>query len=373
MTLRERILAAYRGETPDAVPYMLDLSHWFYHKNALPWDLSRAYTEPERALIDYHRRMGVGFYMPNLAAFTTVEYRDDVLAEVTRKSEGGVTEIAWTFTTPIGTIERRRVWSEDTYAWGIREWGIKSEADLRVLGHALSGRRFVPHWDRYQAWVDCVGDSGVVYAPVGYSAVGELLHYWMGIEGFTYMAADQLETMHEVVEQINESNLACIDAVAESSAEVVIMGDNFSSDVQPPRFFDEWSRAYYEEAVRRLHRAGKKVAVHIDGRLRGALSMIRDTGADCADAVTPFPMGDLRPEECRAEAGPDFILSGGVSPDLWLPTASSDDFKRAVMRWLDLRKSSPRLIAGAGDQVPPGAVEERIEIMRDLVEKHGRY
>ena len=32
MTLRERILAVYRGETPDVVPYMLDLSHWFYHK-----------------------------------------------------------------------------------------------------------------------------------------------------------------------------------------------------------------------------------------------------------------------------------------------------------------------------------------------------
>ena len=33
MTMRERILAVYRGETPDVVPYMLDLSHWFYHKN----------------------------------------------------------------------------------------------------------------------------------------------------------------------------------------------------------------------------------------------------------------------------------------------------------------------------------------------------
>jgi hypothetical protein len=99
--------------------------------------------------------------------------------------------------------------------------------------------------------------------------------------------------------------------------------------------------------------------------------MIRDTGADCADAVTPTPMGDLSPEECRREAGPDFILSGGVSPDLWLPTAPMDDFRRAVMSWLDLRKRSPSLIAGAGDQVPPGAAEERMEIMRDLVETHG--
>jgi len=27
MTTRERILAVYRGQTPDVVPFMLDLSH----------------------------------------------------------------------------------------------------------------------------------------------------------------------------------------------------------------------------------------------------------------------------------------------------------------------------------------------------------
>jgi hypothetical protein len=47
------------------------------------------------------------------------------------------------------------------------------------------------------------------------------------------------------------------------------MGDNFSSDIQPG-FFNEYSRAYHTEAIRCLHSTGKYVAVHIDGRLRGA-------------------------------------------------------------------------------------------------------
>jgi hypothetical protein len=84
-------------------------------------------------------------------------------------------------------------------------------------------------------------------------------------------------------------------------------------------------------------------------------------------------MGDLTPRECREEAGPDFILSGGIPPNLWLPYVDTETFKKAVLDWLELRKLGPRLIAAAGDQVPPGAVEERIEIARDLVEKHGRY
>ena len=369
MTLHDRILAVYKGLTPDVVPYMLDLSHWFYHKHGMPWDLSHAYEEPERELIDYHKKMGVGFYMPNLASFFSAQYTEGVSAEVTNHES----RITWRLNTPLGSIERKRVWHEQTYSWAISSWGVKTQHDLRVLGYALSSMEFAPRWDRYQAWVDYVGDCGVVYMPAGYSAIGQLLHYWMGIEGTMYAMYDWPETVHEVVDQINQCNLDLIDLLASSPAEVVIMGDNISADVQPPHFFDEWSRPYYAEAISRLHAAGKYVAVHIDGKLRGALRMVRDTGADCADAVTPAPMGDLTPEECRAEAGPDFILSGGVSPDLWLPNVSIEDFRAAVIRWLDLRKLSPRLIANAGDQVPPGAVEDRIEIMRDLVETHGRF
>ena len=151
------------------------------------------------------------------------------------------------------------------------------------------------------------------------------------------------------------------------------MGDNFSSDIQPPHFFDQWSRKFYTEAIARLHSADKKVAVHVDGMLFGAIKMMRDDGADCIDAVTPPPMGDLNPQQCRDEAGSKLILSGGVSPELWLANTDAAVFKKAVLEWLDLKKRSSSFIANAGDQVPPGAVEERIEIMRDLVNKHGKY
>lgn len=373
MTQRKRILAVYRGETPDVVPFMLDLSHWFYQKHQLPWDLSQSYDKPEYDLIDYHRKMGAGFYIPNLGAHFAAKYPDDVQSEVVKTEVNGVPEITWRFTTPVGTIERTRRWEEKTYAWGIKRWGVRTEQDLRVLGHAMGSRTFAPRWDKYLEWTDAVGEMGVVYIIVGYSAMGHLLNYWMGIEQTMYAAIDWPETLHEVVDQINNNMLDLIDLVATSPAEVVLLGDNFSSDIQPPSFFDEWSRPYYEEATRRLHAAGKYVSVHIDGRLRGATGMIRDSGADSGDAITPTPIGDLTPAECREEAGPDFILSGGISPELWLPEVPVEHFKRAVLEWLDLKKRSSRLIAAAGDQVPPGAQEERIAIMRDLVEEYGSY
>jgi hypothetical protein len=373
MSMRERILAVYRGETPDVVPYMLDLSHWFYHKNRIPWDLSTAYETPEVALITYHKKAGAGFYMPNLGSFYRVEYGPDVRAETWKERRDDSPEIVWRLTTPLGSIERRRVWEETSYSWAITRWGVQTEQDLRVLGSALGSRTYAPLWDRYQAWVDAVGEMGVVYLSAGYSAMGHLLNYWLGVSGVAYAAADWPSTLREVVDQINDNNLLLIDLLAASPAEIIILGDNFSSDIQSPRFFARWSRAHYVEAIRRLHEAGKAVAVHIDGKLRGALSMIRDAGADCGDAITPAPMGDLSPLECRQEAGPDFILSGGVPPNLWLPEADTETFQRAVLEWLDLKRFGPRLIANAGDQVPPHAVEGRIELMRELVEIHGRF
>lgn len=372
MTPRDRITSVYKGHVPDQVPYMLDLSHWFYQRNRFPWDISKSYDKPECELIDYHKKMGVGFYLPNLGSFYDVSYSHDVKASV-RKDEAGKA-ITWGFETPLGSIERTRVWEEGSYSWGISGWGVKTEQQVRVLGYALGNRtyRFLP--EKYRAWIDCIGDSGVCYVVFGYSGMGRLLHYWMGIEGTMYATVDWPDTVRAVVDQINQNNLTLADMLADSPVEFVLMGDHFSGEIQPPRFFDRWSGTFYAEAIRRLHAAGKAVAVHIDGsRLSGALKMIAGTGADCADAVTPQPMGDLTPQQCRDEAGPDFILSGGVSPDLWLPGVSVDVFRKAVLNWLELKKRSPRLIANAGDQVPPGAVEERIEIMRELVDEHGRY
>ena len=373
MTMRERILAVYRGETPDVVPYMLDLSHWFYHKNRIPWDLSVAYDKPESELIAYHKQAGAGFYMPNLGAVYSVTYGDDVESEVRKEHHDGVPEIVWRLTTPLGSIERRRMWEESSYSWAITRWGVQTEQDLRVLGYALGSRTYAPLWDRYHAWVDEVGDMGVVYLSAGYSAMGHILNYWLGVSGTAYAAADWPTTLREVVDQINDNTLKLIDLHASSPAEIVIMGDNFSSDIQSPRFFAKWSRAYYAEATQRLHAAGKCVAVHIDGKLRGAIGMIRDAGADCGDAITPAPMGDLSPLECREEGGPGFILSGGVPPTLWLPEVPREAFEKSVLEWLELKRYGPRFIANAGDQVPPHAAEDRIEIMRELVEKHGRY
>ena len=374
MTPRERILAVYQGQKPDRVPYMLDLSHYYYHQFQKDWDLCYGYHEPERDLIDFNKKMGAAFYMPNQAVFFKVSYPDDVKSTATRTVVNGIPEIAWRFDTPLGSIERIRVWEPTSYSWAIKKWGVQDEKDLAILAYAMGSARYTPLTKNYDAWADYVGDNGVVYLSPGYSAIGYLYNYWMGVEDTIYASYDMEDELGEAVEKINAKELELMEMLAsEYNAPVICMGDNFSSDIQPPAFFERWSKNYYTKAIEIAHHYGKKIAVHIDGKLTGAISMIRDCGADAIDATTPGSVGGCTAAQCRAEAGDKLILSGGIPNELWYSYADIGDFEQAVKDWLALKDITPALISAAGDQVPPGAEESRILRMGELVAEYGNY
>ena len=159
MTPRERILAVYNGQTPDRVPYMLDLSHYYLHKYQLPWDLCNGYPKPDTGLMDFTKQMGAAFYCPQQTHFWNVEYANDVKSSAVTNVVNGVPEIVWRFDTPIGSIERIRVWEPGSYSWAIKKWGVEDEKDLEVLAYAMSSRRYSAIPRNYEDWADYIGDS----------------------------------------------------------------------------------------------------------------------------------------------------------------------------------------------------------------------
>jgi uroporphyrinogen-III decarboxylase len=105
---------------------------------------------------------------------------------------------------------------------------------------------------------------------------------------------------------------------------------------------------------------GKPIVTHIDGRLRGLLQATRELGFAGVDAATPAPWGDLSPAECRAEAGPDYILSGGVPPGSFNAAVPLRVFEAQVEAWLQLRRQSSAMIIAPGDQLPPDGEIDRV-------------
>ena len=369
MSPRERIRAVYQGRTPDQVPLMLDLSHWYKKNFNVFFDLT-GFTRVEKPLLELHRKCQAAIYVETGSHFDI--YYEDPTVEAKAYTDGnGVfhTQIS----TPLGSIAEERVFSRESYSYHIRKWLVQNIADLQVLQYALLRRKVRPRFDRYQAWAEAAGDLGYIYTFLSYSGLGFLISRYMGVENTILAMYDYPAQFENFVQGVNATNLEMLDQIIDGPFEVLIVGDNHDANVQSPTLFKKFTYDYYHEVARRLHHHGKYLAVHVDGEMKGLLGLLDACGVDCIDAATPAPMFSLSPEQARQAAGDRMILSGGIPATVFSPLTDDQQYVETVKQWLDTRMTSSRLILAAGDQVPIDTPWYRIEMLSELVDRYGRY
>lgn len=362
MTPRQRLLAVLRGQVPDQVPAIADLSWWHAAHGGGRFTPSVAGNDQRlQALMPLHRQTGAAIHL-NTGSFFESIFREGVTATTTIDGD----RYSQLIQTPHGAIEEVRRWSDSAWSWGIEQHMIRSVEDLKVLRWAYEGVQFRPRWDVYEQAVATVGELGVAFATVPYTGMGFLMARYAGVEQTVMFSIDAPEELEATVAVLNDAHERAFRLMAEGPTEVLIVSDNLSSDVQSPAWFQRYSAAHYRKIAQIAHDNGKVLSVHIDGRLRGLLRAAADCGIDGADAVTPAPWGDLTPEQCRAEAGPKLVLSGGVPPDSFDPKVPLKVFDEQVEAWLALRRHSPALIIAPGDQLPPNGDIDRVKRMVEM-------
>jgi uroporphyrinogen-III decarboxylase len=193
--------------------------------------------------------------------------------------------------------------------------------------------------------------------------MGFLSSRYAGVERTVMLAMDEPDELEQTVATINAAHEKVTRLMADGPSLVLFHSDNLSSEVQSPRWLERYSGACYRRMAQIAHDYEKPLVTHIDGRLRGLLRATATMGIDGADAVTPAPWGDLSPQQCREEAGPKFILSGGVPPNSFSSNVPLKVLDEQIEAWLALRHQSPALIIAPGDQLPPDGDLERVARM----------
>jgi uroporphyrinogen-III decarboxylase len=365
MTPRQRLMAVMRGQTPDRVPVLADLSWWYAAHGGGKYAPSLAGNQQRLAgLLTLHRRLGVGIHL-NTAPFYDACFPDDIRVEAGVTGDRYVHRIE----TPVGSVEEVRIWSAEAWSWGIKQHMIRRVEDLKVIRYAYERIRYQPRWEDYTRVDAAVGDVGVPFACAPYTAMGFMISRYAGVEQTVMLAYDVPEELNDTLTVLNAAHERCFRLLADGPAPVLFVSDNLSSDVQSPAWFGQYSAAYYRRMAQIAHEHGKVISVHIDGRLRGLLGAMAECGIDAVDAVTPAPWGDLTPRQCRDEAGPGLILSGGVPPDSFAPQVPLTTFDAQVEAWLGLRHESPALIIAPGDQLPPSGEIERVTRLAQLADE----
>ena len=140
-----------------------------------------------------------------------------------------------------------------------------------------------------------------------------------------------------------------------------------------PKIFEKYHIPYYKRRAEKLHVAKKYIFVHIDGALRGLLPLMWKTGVDCAQSVTPAPVGDVYVEKLREVAGPNIILWGGLPGIYFSYLYPEKSLREMAMDVIKYHLDGHKFIMGVADQVPPDGDIKRVKMITNLVEKNARY
>jgi hypothetical protein len=362
MSIRSEVLDAIHGRPHQRIPWFADLSYYCdslrRRGELLPRYEGR---EGEKRFYTDH---GVGIYLYTPDVFT-IRYDENVTYTKHETPE----RIVQSFQTPLGSIESVQDFRKETWCYVYSQRFVRSIEDFRVMRyvheHTLYHENYRAFTESDQLW----GEDGIGFAMAVpcMAPFQKLVSRWAGIEMTVELLIEHREEYLEASGAIQKSQKALVEVLALSPATVVILPENLSSDVSGGTFFTELSMPYYTEIVQRLHAAGKKVAIHIDGRLIPCLGLLSECGFDIADAVTPEPFGDVTVENLRKAAGPDLVIWGGLPGGIFSHNYSDSYFESYVQRVIAC--ADEKFVIGTADQVPPDAVPSRIGRVRELVDE----
>jgi len=288
LNIKERILTAMSWGEPDKVPLTI-----------YDWMLPRGLTERQL------RESDVGLITRPPAH--RVEHRKVEI--ITREYwENGRPFIRRTIRTPVGEVWQKL---EPDRAYGTSNWihehFIKEPADYRVMEFYIRDAIYRDNYEVIRESQRRMGTDGIVIVRVAKSPIQEMLYQMMGMERFAedyHLQRGLFDSLHAtMVKRYAE----LYDLAAESPVEILQLGDNITSDVVGRERFRNYLMPEYKKLMKRLTGTGKKLAVHMDGRLKSLTEDIAAADFDIVEAMTPSPMGDVSVKEAR-KAWPDKAL-----------------------------------------------------------------
>lgn len=365
-TPRQRILAVLAGKRPDVLPWFGDLDYWasaLIGRGEKPADFKRS-----KVYIDWHRRLGVGFYLQGYFPFRTIIEN----CSITEWQEGD--NKFRQIETPKGTLRECWTYIPQSFTEAPTEHLIKSEADLPAYIYIHENTYYEPAYDFANTRQEQIGEMGVLLCYLPKSPFMQMVALDAGIMAVTMMFMNDQALLEETLTVVRKSHDRAARIAVASPAEVLMIPENLSSEMVGPKFFESYMKDYHTYWASRIKSAGKYSFIHLDGTLKGLLRQECQTGLSVIEAMTPSPSGDLAVSEWAKYAqGTKAILWGGVPGIYFTEHVGDAEFDRHTIEVINIMKREPRYVLGVADQVPPDGLERRVMRVGELVEKYGAY
>ncbi len=364
----ERLIRAFRGEETDTLPWFADLTYWYSAQEKMG-RLPEKYLG--RGRISLYKELGCGAHEELYGSVVKTTYEGVKVKRWREETSDGRIIEKVEYHTPLGILKGYRKYSPVSFSWAWVEHPVKTVEDLKKLKYIYENLKVEADeaaYDRQERLMKEWDGWGLVSSLPPRSPFARLLIQWAGAMNTFRLYWKAREELDEVIQVMGESDDPIYEAIAEAPADFVYFGENISSDMVGPKIFNEYYAPYYRRRVRELHAKKKLIYVHIDGRLKGVLPLLRETGVDCAQSLTPAPVGDVPLEDFRKLAGPGITLWGGLPGVYFSPVYPEHLLKEMVYRILDVYGNDKRFIVGVADQVPPDGDIKRVRLVTEILE-----
>jgi hypothetical protein len=357
MTPQERLLAAFRRQPCDHVPFAPLVEGYF--QASLPDGRERhtadiQYEASGHVLIRAGTlRLGTPLWLGAAAT--------DLPPDIQQRASRVDGDIIHTVETPVGSLTwRLRFAPESPYIPWVIENRIHTVEDVKVFQYLIERTTFSLDTGYFDDQLSYVGERGVVAVIGPTSPLQQMINFEMGLERVIYMLADYPDEMHEMLEAYHSKQVEMWKAMAELPAEIYFIHDNLSSTTTSRAMYRRYDRPYVNEYADILHAAGKKLITHWCGKLTGFAQDFAEARQDGISDVTPLPTGDLDIVEARRTWAQRFILMGGIDPTLFA-RGTPQEMDAYVTDLLERMAPERRgFILGSGDAVPYGTPPENL-------------
>ena len=341
-------LKLLRGEPAERVVWTADLNYWLFARQQQSrgdpaWDTEEGYLQ-------FHRSLGVMPYY-YYGRFWLGEPRYSSRVHLSSETDGPRTIAR--IETPVGTLTQVLQYLPTSYSTGAVKHYVANEDDLDVLLYVLEQRTLVPaclddYPERMHLWESYGGLPSIALPRAPLAA---LAYEWAGVEHMVYLLMDCPDKVQAALRLMAEQEQPIVEAVCRAAPPLVHFADNLSS-ANLGGLYGRYMADHHRWRIGRLHAAGVRCVVHLDGTVKGLLAQLVQVGFDGIEALTPKPVGDLDAAEMSRLAGQRVILWGGVPGAMFAPPYTWPDMEAHVRAVLAAWRGRP-FVLGVADQVPP--------------------
>ncbi len=185
-------------------------------------------------------------------------------------------------------------------------------SQLDAYEHLVHGRRWRFLAERYEKIQQRVGEGGIVIAGELFSPL-KMLHFDLGAEDTTFLLLDHPDRAAELLAVHERAQLDLVRQMARGGVPAMMAMDNLDTAFHPPKYVEQYSASFYEQASRICHEHGSTFFIHACGQQRANLKFIASLGVDGLEGVAAPPLGDVQFDEALAMTGDRFLITGGIS------------------------------------------------------------